>query len=364
MADILDFDPKRTPQILFEHPGVRSHISVQEWKKHRAITAWDIQPSRIAFAAQCPDPVIEKGIRDFITLIERELTGTRGVLLGMYDRAAPNLIKEYTLNLPANVDTRDIGPVRGRNGPVYEYVDLAFQLDHERIISLVLGVSLYAERVLFLRELLQNAVDACRYRADVHRNRAGLDTYEQKVTVRLLNERNRQVVKVEDNGMGMDEDIVRNYFARVGRSYYSSGRFLQDRAKLRMDFKPVSQFGIGILSVFMAGDKLDVETRRFAETADPISIEIAGQGALFWFRKGRRESPGTLVRLHLNIPAEDLFSDESDDPSSKRKKVETDLYKVVNEVAPHVEFPILVEEPGKSHRVTGLFRLQEEILSQ
>src|SRR5919109_1276463 len=199
LADILDFDPKRTPQILFEHLGVRSHISVGEWKKHQAITAWDIQPGRIAFAAQCPDPVIEKGIRDFIRLIERELTGTRGVLVGMHDRAAPDLVKNYTLNLPVNVDTRHIGPLRGRDGPAYEYVDLGFQLDHERIISLVLGVSLYAERVLFLRELLQNAVDACRHRADVHRHRPELGRYEEKVTVRLLNEGNRQVIEVEES---------------------------------------------------------------------------------------------------------------------------------------------------------------------
>src|SRR6185369_11187535 len=55
LADILDFDPKRTPAVLFEHLGIRDSVSVREWKKHRTITAWDIQPTRIAFAAQCSD---------------------------------------------------------------------------------------------------------------------------------------------------------------------------------------------------------------------------------------------------------------------------------------------------------------------
>lgn len=71
LADILDFDPKRTPRVLFDHLGIRSQVSVREWKKHRSITGWEIAPGRIAFAAQCRDPVIEKGIRDFVRAMDR-----------------------------------------------------------------------------------------------------------------------------------------------------------------------------------------------------------------------------------------------------------------------------------------------------
>ncbi len=40
LADILDFDAKRTPTILFSHLYVRHPISVKEWTKHRSVDAW------------------------------------------------------------------------------------------------------------------------------------------------------------------------------------------------------------------------------------------------------------------------------------------------------------------------------------
>lgn len=172
LADILDFDPKRTPPILFEHLGIRDSISVREWKKHLAITGWDIQPGRIAFAAQCRDPVIEKCIRDFVRMIDNELIGSGGVLTEMHDPAAPDLANQYALDLPFRVKTEDIRAAVGPSGPLYVYADLAFTLDQDRIVDLLMGLNLYQTSTLFLRELLQNGIDACRHRAALHEQRA------------------------------------------------------------------------------------------------------------------------------------------------------------------------------------------------
>ncbi|HEY7770877.1 HD domain-containing protein, partial [Longimicrobium sp.] len=66
VADILDFDAERTPQVLFQQLGVRDSVSISEWRKHSAISGWDVRPEYLAYTAQCPDPVIEKSIRDFL----------------------------------------------------------------------------------------------------------------------------------------------------------------------------------------------------------------------------------------------------------------------------------------------------------
>lgn len=42
LSDILDFDAKRTPSVLYSHLFVRHPISIEEWKKHRSIEAWTI----------------------------------------------------------------------------------------------------------------------------------------------------------------------------------------------------------------------------------------------------------------------------------------------------------------------------------
>ncbi len=118
LADVLDFDPKRTPRVLFENLGIRSTVSVREWRKHQSVIAWDIRPGRVAFSAQCADPVVEKCVRDFAALIEREIKGGRGILEGMHDPAGGRLAERYRLDLPPTVDTRGVGPAVGPDGRV------------------------------------------------------------------------------------------------------------------------------------------------------------------------------------------------------------------------------------------------------
>jgi molecular chaperone HtpG len=59
LADILDFDAKRTPPILYSHLYVRHPISIKEWNKHRAVDAWEISSDLIQFSAKCTHPAIE-----------------------------------------------------------------------------------------------------------------------------------------------------------------------------------------------------------------------------------------------------------------------------------------------------------------
>ena len=70
LADILDFDAKRTPSILFSHLFVRNPISIKEWNKHRAIEAWSISEENIQFHAKCSHPAIEATIHDFCDIID------------------------------------------------------------------------------------------------------------------------------------------------------------------------------------------------------------------------------------------------------------------------------------------------------
>ncbi len=116
VADILDFDGKRTPVILFEHLGIREKVSIKEWKKHNSIRAWDIRPGTIAFSAKCPDPIIEKCVRDFIQIIETELFSARSILNYMHDPLCEDMRKRYSIEFPPNVDVRNVGPEEGLDG--------------------------------------------------------------------------------------------------------------------------------------------------------------------------------------------------------------------------------------------------------
>ena len=72
LADLLDFDGKRTPSVLFSHLAVRNPVSLKEWKKHRSIKAWSIKPDSITFSAVCEHPAIEASVRKFCDYIDDE----------------------------------------------------------------------------------------------------------------------------------------------------------------------------------------------------------------------------------------------------------------------------------------------------
>lgn len=88
LADILDFDAKRTPSILFSHLFVRHPISLKEWNKHRAIEAWSIGNTGIQFRAKCSHPAIEASIHAFCDLIDIELGACRNILSSLNESIA------------------------------------------------------------------------------------------------------------------------------------------------------------------------------------------------------------------------------------------------------------------------------------
>ena len=72
-------------------------------------------------------------------------------------------------------------------------------------------------------------------------------------------------VRVDDFGMGLNEYIITNHLLKKGCSYYSSDYFkIQKRyfkEKTQKDFTPISRFGIGLLSCFILGDTLEINSR-------------------------------------------------------------------------------------------------------
>ncbi len=120
----------------------------------------------------------------------------------------------------------------------------AFQVNLKGMIAL-LSEHLYSDPNTFIRELLQNAVDAItaiRYLDEEH---AGA------ITVTLPNEDDRAFV-FQDNGIGLKEEEIHRFLSVIGES--SKGKDLNE-AK---DF--IGKFGIGLLSCFVVSDEIVVET--------------------------------------------------------------------------------------------------------
>ncbi len=333
LADIFDFDAKRTPAVLFSHLFVRNPISVKEWNKHRAIEAWSISEESIQFHAKCIHPAIEASIHDFCDIIDRELSACNNIISSI-NNFDSDQGKQHTISIPFKVDRSKIETKKGINGqPLYLYKKAQFNLSKNQVIDLLMGTKLYGDTEVPLRELLQNSIDACLLRSAMEKSWDNL--YEPEIHIKYSTETDGDVLEIIDNGTGMDQYIIDAYYSKVGSSFYMSPDFYELKSIAKAKFMPISRFGIGILSCFMVADTLVVDTRRVYgphNSSDAINITIEGQESIFWIKPGQRTIPGTSTKLFLrkNVnPWDNLSEDE--------------FIKSVENVLPNPPFKIVIE---------------------
>lgn len=302
LVDIIDFDPKRTPLVLFSHLAVKNPVSLMEWKKHQSINAWTISSKKLIFSAQCEHPAIEAAILSFCNQIDEELRNGTVVLSNLSDEGMDIDLGIYKIPLPPQVDRRKIQAKKDiiTGNPIYRYHDTKFSLSKKQIIDLLMGTKLYGKPEVALRELLQNSMDACLLRQKL--SELWNIEYTPKIKVSLYTQNHVDYLKVSDNGVGMNQYIVDNYYTNIGCSYYSSREFNELMVSFKSSFTPISRFGIGILSCFMVCDSMEVMTRRIKERFEcdeALNISIEGYESLFVISDSNKKEPGTDTILTL-----------------------------------------------------------------
>lgn len=334
LSDVLDFDAKRTPLVLYSHLYVRNPVSVKEWEKHRAIENWEINPSIIQFSTKCTHPAIEASIHEFCDVIDHELSICNNIIssLNEFNQAKSRPIQ---VKIPFQV-TRDKIETKKNiyNQPLYTYRDTKFNLSKRQVIDLLMGTKLYGNPEVALRELLQNSIDACLLR-NAQEVKWGYSKYEPEITVKYYSEKGEDILEVTDNGTGMDQYIIDNYYSRVGSSFYKSTDFYNLKSESNADFTPTSRFGIGILSCFMVADTLIVDTKRVLgphKSSEALNVTVEGQESIFWIKNGEREVPGTTTKLILR---------KAKNPWDKMS--EEEFIKSVERVIPNPPFKINIE---------------------
>ena len=308
LADILDFDRERVPAILYHYLLPRSsnpaeNISVREWQKHMTISNWDFSKDAVVFRGRSNNPVAHHAVVEFCKVIEDEVRRTNAVFRNV----------EWPFNLCDRVSCEI-------HSEGFTYLPYRFELSQEKIFGLLMGRSLYGDAKAAIRELLQNAVDACLLRdALVRVHRPSLVPSEvDRISVTFQEAgADGGVAKliVEDTGTGMDRWIIENYFLKVGDSYYRSVDFLRTNAELwqkHAGFNPTSEFGIGFLSCFMLASKIEVQTAMPGsprEDSTRRNLNIDGLGRLISVSEfpntGYDAVEGTRVTLHLDSSNDD-----------------------------------------------------------
>lgn len=249
LADLLDFDDTRAPEVLYSYVECNEK-SMEEWKKHQSSAGffYPDTPSAEAlpYKARCTNPGVEHAIRDFLDWIEVELWNC--IKLQKYCR------KDWQQKFlfPKAILRNEI------ESDGYMSGDFCITMDQTKILELLTGENLYDNRDVFVRELLQNAIDATLLRAkmdsDFIPEKSRIDFWE-------WNDKDGNIwFRIDDEGTGMTMGMLQRYFLKVGNSYYSSSEIETDlREHNQMEkYHSISRFGIGFLSCFLNGDYAEV----------------------------------------------------------------------------------------------------------
>lgn len=341
LADLMDFDAKRAPKALFDSLQIENEISINEWKKHRSITAWQFGASSFSFRAECDHPIIQEGLYSYCDYIDDELQKCGAVIRSIQDSilSTPD---HYKITLPDRINRDKIIPRNTPHGkPIYTYSKTRFTLDKEKIVDLLMGTSLYGNPEVALRELLQNSFDACLVRSAFEN--VWKRTYIPEVNISLKHNEGKDYLVVSDNGIGMDSSIIQNFYSKVGACYYKSNEFYLLCAEKGVKFTSISKFGIGVLSYFLVSNSVEIYTRRTkdeAEAGDPIAVRVDGVNGLFWISATEPAGFGTRTTLQLL------------DQHPWRETDAIGMRNAIRNIIPEPPFPIKIQVDGieYSHR--------------
>ncbi|MEU3448018.1 ATP-binding protein [Streptomyces thermolilacinus] len=290
------------PDVVAEHVGIPHAVDLDALRTTLDESEWGGTPELPVLRAACSHEAVVEGLR--------EAVGRMDEVLHAVTRTARERVAQPMPRLPVRLSADGVTPVEGA------FTGWArFRLDERRVRDLLMGVQLYKDRDLAVRELYQNALDACRYRRARteyldRTHPAATYTYEGSIVFEQgVDEDGRAYVDCRDDGIGMGEAELRGVFAHAGARFAEQPDFREERAAwARLDppvvLYPNSRFGIGVLSYFMLADELRVTTCRMGHDGMPgpvLEASVFGPGHLFRIvRTGERgDQPGTTVRLYL-----------------------------------------------------------------
>ncbi|MCE5284523.1 MAG: ATP-binding protein [Pelosinus sp.] len=242
-----------------------SPISRREWNLHDAIKYVEIDnndPESLYVFADPRDSVLYLRLTDFLQELQAEIDTCWAILGEIYGRMDEySKLKIKIRRVKSNIEEKEYAKK-------VKYIAKKVIFDSDPEILKLLIAPLYGDNPTFgVRELLQNSIDACRERKTllVTKNGEkgdGANKYEPKITIEII-ENSEATFVIKDNGIGMTEDVLINYFLKAGASYRKNSNWY----KLFSDEKSKSivqrngRFGVGIFAAFLLGGEMEVTTR-------------------------------------------------------------------------------------------------------
>ncbi|MET9676132.1 caspase family protein [Streptomyces sp. NPDC006482] len=320
---LLAADPRRMSSVLVDHLG--AHRPLAPAAVVEALAEFDLEsvspdggtgPGEeydLAVDFSCPHPALHVAVEELAGTADASVRALRQSWKEAR-RTPPDLLR----GLPQRVTAEYLKPRDRRYTEPLE----RFRLAEDEIRPLLMGTQLYGDKMLAVRELYQNALDACRHRqlrVEYGRRLKKCGTQDQEPGIEFVqayDEEDRPYIECRDTGTGMSRRKLTSMFARAGKRYEQDPDFVQERRNWRRArIEPIpfnSRFGIGVFSYFMLAEEVVVTTGTIdlygnpSRTEAPLQATIQSGSGLLEIREttSAPQGGGTVVRLYLSADGE------------------------------------------------------------
>lgn len=310
LGDLLDIDNGRFQAGTEAASGALPVTSVPHREKHEATTHLLVTPKEISFRSDCPDTAAYLEARNFVHWLEQEVD----FLTKNWARIMPEDLGGYA---PRFDDKQLL-----INGvPDLEGVaDLRFAISQDKAFQMMEGANIYQDSLVFLREVLQNAMDASKLQlwndlcSDTYL--AWLGPMEEKrlrtlqpydipaeiyqnypIHIELLAlDKDRVQIEISDRGTGISVEAFRR-MCQVGQSNESSENLRKTLRKMPNWLRPTAGFGIGLQSIFLVADRFTIQTGTGQESFGAVAYSKRKGGYLQLQRESSPLPRGTTIRI-------------------------------------------------------------------
>ncbi len=336
LGDALDLDNDRFHPIVMEFLGKLPHESMVHMKKHAAIRRLRISPSKISIVARSDSAEV-------LRLVYQECNGIRDILRNAAFHWSAICPPELTARIPEFEKVRLFLNDQEIDESV---VNSKFQIQQKKAFELLQGGNFYTKgTTVFLREIIQNAIDASKlqywmdwkgsqwfdeeqdaesYTIDYVGNHISPLSYPIEIELHLARkakdgnkykclDTQRDVeqikesetdfaskrtweygvlIRIIDQGVGIAKDEIPQ-IADVGTAYEKRKDKLN---KMPSWMQPTAEFGIGLQSVYLVSDHFVAKTR--THNGNGMEIEFCATG-----QKGR----GFINTMPLNDKGNQKF---------------------------------------------------------
>ncbi len=385
LGDLCDYDCDRFSTEWVEANGGLTKTNLIHYYKHQFVENRDISSEKIFIKVNIDFQKIKEeisGEKEIVHhIIEKDLRITEDYaqcefcnLVVVEANGWLNWLKEELQNMKkswdeiANNEIPLLEPayacevfVNGEK-PIFEEKNIRFVFSNEKAYSLIEGYSLYDDQLIFARELIQNSLDALkikfwhdlregRYSNEIEeevlkklprkegkidysdlqpfdfKNTSVYDNY--KVIVRVEHKEGEEQAKfiIEDNGIGISIEDLKNKIVNTGSSW-NSDKSKKDMKEMPKWLQPTGAFGIGLHSVFALADTIYIQTKSEQEREGYEMILHSGKrDGYVLVNKNKKEisfcgmySAGTHIEVILDMKRYKSRRDTQDDSTFMPEK--------------------------------------------